>query len=176
MRAGAAPSRTLAAAGRQALTRNPSFARMERKMKPNTAFSFFAATLLVAFALGAAYAAKPATPKAQLEKEATHIVVGEVRSVSSSSNITGQEEITRYIAEIQVDKVEKGSGVKAADVIRVRYVSYTWRGAGLPPPSDSGHRPRPKQGDNVRVYLVNHGYNGAGYTRDGGYTGIDLAV
>jgi hypothetical protein len=139
---------------------------MERKMKPNAAFSFFAATLLVPFALGAAYAAKILTPRAQLEKEATHIVVGEVRSVSFTRNITGA--ITRYIAEIQVDKVEKGSGIKAADVIQVRYVSYTCVVRPCPP-SDSGHWPTPKQGDNVRVYLVNQGYNGAGHTTDGGY-------
>jgi hypothetical protein len=138
-------------------------------MKRSAAVSFFAAVGLVTLALAPGHAAKPSTSKAQLEKDATHILVGKVRSISSSRNMTGQYEITGYIAEIEVDKVEKGPGVKAGDVVRVRYVSNAWRGAGPPPPHDSGHRPRPKQDDYVRVYLVTQGYNGTGYTTDGGY-------
>ena len=55
------------------------------------------------------------------------------------------------------------------DVVLARYRRRKWQGIGTPPPGDSGHRPIPKEGDAVRAYLVNKGYNGAGYTTDGGY-------
>jgi hypothetical protein len=128
------------------------------------------ATLLVAVSANTAvFAAKAITPKAQLEKEATHIVVGKVRSISSSQQLKSQWAFTNYVAEIVIDKVEKGEGLKAGDVAQVRYHSQGWRGSGSPPPYDSGHSPIPKQDDSVRVYLVNRGYNGAGYTADGRY-------
>ena len=117
----------------------------------------------------AVFAAKLLTPKPQLEKEATHIVVGKVRSISSTQQVKGEWGFTNYVAEIAIDKVEKGEGLKAGDDVQVRYYSQGWRGSGSPPPFDSGHSPRPKQDDSVRVYLVNHGYNGAGYTTDGRY-------
>jgi hypothetical protein len=65
--------------------------------------------------------------------------------------------------------VEKGAGLKAGDVVQVRYLSRAWRGSGPQLPGDLGHSPRPKQDDSVRVYLVNQGYNGGGYTTDGRY-------
>src|SRR6516225_2230334 len=117
------------------------------------ALSLFGSAFLLTLALATAHAAKPATPKAQLEKEATHILLGKVQSISFSRNTADQWEITIYIAEIKVDKVEKGSGVNAGDVVQVRYVSNAWRGASPPPEGDSGHRPTPKQDDYVRVYL-----------------------
>ncbi len=114
-------------------------------------------------------AAKALTPKAQLEKAATHIVVGKVGSISSTTNLHGQYATTTYTANIAIDRVEKGEGVKPGDVVEVRYLATGWRGSGPPPPFDSGHSPRPKQNDTVRAYLVNKGYNGAGYTTDGRY-------
>ena len=125
--------------------------------------------MLVILAADIAHAAKAWTPKPQLEKAATHILVGKVRSVSSSTNTMSRYEVTSYIAEIGVDAVEKGSGLKPGDVVRVRYTSNAWLGPGPPPPHDSGHRQRPRKDDYIRVYLVNQGYNGAGYTTDGGY-------
>ena len=70
---------------------------------------------------------------------------------------------------IAISGVEKGDGLKPGDVVEVRYVSRAWRGSGSPPPFDSGHSPQPKENDTVRAYLVNQGYNGAGYTTDGHY-------
>ena len=129
-----------------------------------------AATLLVTVsAATAVVAAKALTPKAQLEKAATHIVVGKVKLITFTTNENAQYVTTTYTAQIAIDRVEKGDGLKPGDVVEVRYLSRGWRGSGSPPPFDSGHSPRPKQSDTVRVYLVNQGYNGAGYTTDGHY-------
>lgn len=129
-----------------------------------------AATLLVAVSANTAvFAAKAITPRAQLEKEAMHIVVGKVRSITSTANQNAQYATTNYAAVIAISGVEKGDGLKPGDIVEVRYVSRAWRGSGSPPPFDSGHSPRPKENDTVRAYLVNQGYNGAGYTTDGHY-------
>jgi hypothetical protein len=130
----------------------------------------FGATLLLAvFPNPAVFAAKAITPKAQLEKDATHVVVGKVRSISSTKRVKGQWGFTNYVAEIAIDRVEKGEGLKAGGIVQVRYHAQGWLGSGTLPPYDSGHSPTPKQDDSVRAYLVNHGYNGAGYTTDGQY-------
>jgi hypothetical protein len=73
------------------------------------------------------------------------------------------------VADIVIVKVDKGHRLKVGGVVHARYLTTGWRGNGTPAPHDSGHRPIPKTDDSVRAYLVNKGYNGAGYTTDGGY-------
>jgi hypothetical protein len=129
-----------------------------------------AATLLVTVSgATAVFAAKALTPKAQLEKAATHVVVGKVRSISFTTNLDARFLTTTYAAVIAISDVEKGERLKPGDIVEVRYISRAWRGSDSPPPFDSGHSPRPKENDTVRAYLVNQGYNGAGYTTDGHY-------
>ena len=110
--------------------------------------------LLAGFAASAAYAAKALTPKAQLEKEATNIIVGKVRSIASSTALTSQYKHITYVAVIGVDSVEKGAGLQAGHVVYAHYWSKAWIGVGAPPPDDSGHWPSPKTNDVVRVYLT----------------------
>jgi hypothetical protein len=130
----------------------------------------FAGTcLLAAFTMATAHAAKPATPKEQLEKDATHIIVGRVQSISSTTQRYGKYDIANYVAAIVVAELEKGVGLKAGDIIHARYKWTTWLSSGSRPVGDPGHWPTPHEGDAVRVYLVNKGYNGGGYTTDGGY-------
>jgi hypothetical protein len=129
----------------------------------------FGTLSLVMFAISTAYAAKPDTSKKQLEIGATHIIVGKVQTISQVTERVGEYDITQYVAEIQIDKVEKGNGLKVGDIVHARYLRKVWRGSGGPPPGDSGHWPIPKKDDSVRAYLTNKGYNGAGYTADGGY-------
>ncbi len=124
---------------------------------------------LVMFAISAAYAAKPETSKKQLEKDATHIIVGKVQTISQVTERVDDYDITHYVAEIPIDKVEKGDSLKVGDIVHARYLRKVWRGSSVPPPGDSGHWPIPKKDDSVRACLTNKGYNGAGYTTDGGY-------
>jgi hypothetical protein len=142
--------------------------QLERLMLRTSTLALAAleAFLLVILTASVAYAWKAATPKAKLEKDATHIVVGKVRSISFGKIVRPQFEITNYVAEIVVDRIEKGQGLKAGDVVHVR---YHWTVSRIPYVGDPGHRPRPNKDDSARVYLVNQGYNGAGYTTDGGY-------
>lgn len=130
--------------------------------------TFIAITGLCFLAHGA-FAVKMPTPKAEMEKGSTHILVGTVSRIYSTSERVGQFQETRYVAEILVKKIEKGDGLKVGEVVLVRYFWQDWRGRGTPPTGDPGHRPTPKKGDPVRVFLVNIGYNGAGTTTDGGF-------
>ncbi len=85
--------------------------------------SAFIATLLGAmFATTSVFAAKMLTPAPQLAKAATHIIVGKVRSISFTTHLEAQRAITKYVAEIAIDRVGKGDGLKAGDLVPVRYV------------------------------------------------------
>jgi hypothetical protein len=130
---------------------------------------FLGISFLLMFSTAVAHAAKNTTPKWRLEKDATHIVVGKVQSISSTHKVGGSYRLTYYVADILIDRVEKGESLKSGEVVQARYLSRAWVGTGTPPPNDSGHYPTAKQDDYVRVYLVNNGYNGQGYTTDGGY-------
>jgi hypothetical protein len=81
----------------------------------------FAGTcLLAAFTMATAHAAKSATPKEQLEKDATHIIVGKVQSISSTTQRYGKYDIANDVAAIVVAELEKGVGLKAGDIIHGR--------------------------------------------------------
>lgn len=73
----------------------------------------FGATLLLAvFANPAVFAAKAITQKAQLEKDATHVVVGKVRSISSTKRVKGSGvSLTTWrrsqLTELRKEKVSK---------------------------------------------------------------------
>jgi hypothetical protein len=131
--------------------------------------SFGAIALFLIFGVSATLAAKPETSIGQLQKDATHIVVGTVQTISVSRGKEGDYELMRYVAKITIRAVEKGKGIEPGQVIEVLYLSKAWLGNGTPPPGDLGHRPMPKTQDFVRVYLTNAGYNGAGQTTDGGF-------
>ena len=82
-----------------------------------------AATLLVAVsAATAVFAAKALTPKAQLEKAATHIVVGKVRSITPTTNQAAQYATTAYAAVIAISDVEiaRVAGQRLATAFRLR--------------------------------------------------------
>jgi hypothetical protein len=113
---------------------------------------------------------KGLTTKAQLQRDATHIVVGNVLASTSKTERVKEFEVTHLVAEIAVNRIEKGEGVKPGEKVHVRYWAQGWAGKGTPLPGMSEHySSTPKNGDVVRVYLVNKGYNGAGQTTDSGF-------
>lgn len=120
-----------------------------------------------------AQAEKVDTPKAGLQKMATHIVFGEVRAVYERHENAGRYAYTHYVAEIKAEKVEKGEGIAAGGLVYVRYWRRRWIGAGKPPPGTAGHRGLPEKGEKLRVYLARNVYDG--FTKDntdGGYNVI----
>lgn len=127
-----------------------------------------ACTVLVASAPRAG-AEKVDMSPAQLRAAATHVVVGTLQAVYARERKDGDWRVTERVAEVQVEAVEKGDGIAAGRVAYVRYWTRAWTGWGTPPPSTSGHRGLPAEGERVRLYLARDAYNGFGPGRmDGG--------
>ena len=128
------------------------------------------AVLLLAALLAplAAHAEKPNSPPAAMRKTATHVIVGQVKSIYKRVTREGGYRVTRYVAEVEVAKDEKGGLAKGA-LVYVRYWDRDWVANRPMPSNTSGHRGLPKEGETLRVYAVNKGYNGFGATTDGGF-------
>jgi len=105
----------------------------------------------------------------QLESTATHIVVGKVQAIYSRTEREGNYEYVRKVAEVKMDKVEKGKG--PTGLIYVRYFDRNWKGKGLVPPGGGAYWPQPKKGGSYRFYLARNAYDGwsKDENQDGGY-------
>ncbi len=57
--------------------------------------------------IASAQAAKATTPKWQLERDASHVVVGKVETLSFIHKVEGSYRITYHVADNLIDKVEK---------------------------------------------------------------------
>ena len=113
--------------------------------------------LLVLAAFDASAAVAPHPPEEMME-EATHVIRGEVVSLSSK---TQKSKVERgllfardriYKITIKVSSVEKGSGVNAGDEVLVEAWSPSTRFPPMPGPQ--GHQPVPDKGDLVKTYLL----------------------
>jgi uncharacterized protein (TIGR03067 family) len=91
--------------------------------------------------------------KAELENEATHIVVGKVQSVYSVMTRSDDWVDTNSVAEIAVQKVDKGDRIQTGDLVYGRFWNKRWTGEGSPDPYSQGHL-GPKTGEFVRAYLI----------------------
>ncbi len=109
----------------------------------------------------------------ELQKLATHIVVGQVTAIYERTE-TGDTWSTTYcIAEIKISSLEKGNGLGQDQLVYVRYWHRAWVGQGQIPPSTVGYRGLPRRGDHVRVFLARNAYDGFGQgNKDGGYNVI----
>ncbi len=144
--------------------------------KKNPRYLLFLVTFAV-FLFGFApitNAAKASSSKQQLETIATHIVVGKVQAIYSYKERKGIPLVSGYeyehkIAEVKIDKVEKGK--ISENLVYVRYWSRTWKGIGLPPPGGQSFSPQPETGQLCRFYLAKNSYDGWSEkdNQDGGY-------
>jgi len=89
---------------------------------------------------------------AELRDSATTILTGKVAQIYSSVSTSTDIEVTHFVAEVQVERVEKGK--YAAPLAYVRYYRIRDVGKGSPPPGDHGHYPAPKTGEAVRVFVT----------------------
>lgn len=114
----------------------------------------------------------PISPDA-LRNLATHIVAGKILAIYKREETDRMNARTYYVAEIRLEKIEKGAGLQPGQLVYARYFQSEWVGEGNPPP-DAELRfvptPRPKQ--RFRCYLVDNGYDGAGQNTDGGFNVI----
>jgi len=67
-------------------------------------------------------------------------------------------EYDHKIAEVKIDKVEKGE--ISESLVYVRYWSRTWKGIGLPPPGGQSFLPQPETGQLCRFYLAKNSNDG----------------
>ena len=115
---------------------------------------------LIAIAVSAPVGAEvPLKSKAQLQDQATHIVVGKVETVYSVRSENDDWVDTQSVAEIVVQRVEKGDRIQTGDLAYGRFWNRNWIGKGNPEPHSRGHMGPPTD-ELVRVYLVR---------KDGGY-------
>jgi hypothetical protein len=86
-------------------------------------------------------------------KDATHVITGTVKDVSSrdSGGTWPSETYTYFTIALAVDSVEKGKGVAAGDVVYVHCVQRTRQ--GFMAPGLRGHARVPGKGDQVRAFL-----------------------
>jgi hypothetical protein len=132
-----------------------------------------AVPLVVLFSALVARGEKASMSPAALERVATHIVQGEVKAIYTRAEKVGNWQYIRYIAEVRVEKSEKGKGLEAGGLVYARYWTRSWTGRGPMPPSTSGHRGLPKRGESLRIYLAQNAYDG--FTKensDGGFNVI----
>ena len=89
----------------------------------------------------------------ELEKSASHIVLGKVNRIYASVEKTADFEHTYNVAELSTTKVRKGGDISRGNRVIVRYWNKRWIGEGHPLPDHYGHHGVPKTGDTVLIYL-----------------------
>ena len=129
--------------------------------------ALFSTCLFFIVACHHAWAEKAPYSKQQLERIATHVVVGKVQAIYSFTEREGNYEYVRKVAEVKVEKLEKGKGLDR--LVYVRYFDRHWKGKGLVPPGGGSYGPQPKKGRTYRFYLARNAYDG--WSRDGAQDG-----
>jgi hypothetical protein len=147
---------------------NTQFAhRQERSIKMRKIK--FAVMIFLGCLTSAAFGAKMIMSPAKMRNMATHVIVGDVVRIYHHDQTTHDKSITNYVAEIRTKDIEKGEGLQNGDLVYARYWSSRWLPTAKPVPGQLGYRRLPKEGETLRVYLARNAYDGAGYTRDGGF-------
>lgn len=120
-------------------------------MNTRTFGSLFAGLIgLVATSL----AVKVDSPE-EAERGSSHVVSGTVLSIYTKITRDASYEWTRCVAAVRVDSVAKGEGIKAGDLIYVRYTSgNSWIGKGDMPPGPGPHENVPAEGDRRKICLI----------------------
>jgi len=136
--------------------------------------SFFMTLLLVLLGgggvgVGVLHAEKVNMLPAELKKTATHVIVGEVAQIYERKEVSKEWSTTYYLAEVRIKDVEKGDGIKADELVYVRYWHRARMPNSPPRPDTSGHRGMPVKGETLRIYLARNAYHGFGTANDGGF-------
>src|SRR5690348_16070303 len=81
-----------------------------------------------------ACAAVPRQTPDQLKNGATHIVVGTVTDIYTSTTKQGDSATIKIVAQIKIEKVEKGTGLNPGGLVYSRYWAAKWLGKAPAPP------------------------------------------
>jgi hypothetical protein len=97
----------------------------------------------------------------QAEKESSNIVTGTVTAIYSKIIRDPSYEWNHCVAVVRIEKIDKGDGLKAGDLIYVRYISSTkWIGKGPMPPGPGGHDNVPAEGEKRKICLTKNSDGG----------------
>lgn len=91
--------------------------------------------------------------KEKLQASASHILLGTVERTYERKEQRDGFEYTYMVAEISVERVEKGADVVANDRVFVRYWRKEWLGNGNPPTDHFGHRGIPTNKETAEIYV-----------------------
>jgi hypothetical protein len=121
-----------------------------------------------------AYAEKVDMSPEKLRETATHIILGTVLHIYERSETNDAWATTHYLAEVQVNLVEKGDKISQSGLVYIRYWRRHWLGGknDLRNLDTAGHRGLPKTGKSLRIYLARNAYDGFSVTDDGGFNVI----
>jgi hypothetical protein len=133
--------------------------------RPRTLLIPLAVSLLATLA----WAEKVDMSPEELVETATHIVDGQVVAIYERKTSDDKWANTSYLAEVRVNKAEKGDDLEKDDLVYIRYWHRNWIANRDPEPNTNGHRGLPAERDNIRVYLARNAYNGFGESKDGGF-------
>jgi hypothetical protein len=115
--------------------------------------------LTIAFVVLQAPAALAERPPQKRDK-ADLVVVGTVKKITSTARKFGNDGVsTNYVADVVVDKVEKGEGAKAGDTIKVHWFRVTKR-PSKPLAGAYGHRYPLEDRAEARIWLMKNGKDG----------------
>jgi hypothetical protein len=109
----------------------------------------------------------------QLRDAATHVVTGYIEGVFVEESESGAWRNLKYIAEVRVRNVEKGTGLNTGELCYVRYWNRVWIGNGHVPPGAYGLMTRPTKGTIATFYLRD---NRKGNVDDGKPGGLDIVL
>jgi hypothetical protein len=91
----------------------------------------------------------------EAEQKSTHILTGKIATIYSKTTRTATHETIQNVAQVQVQNVEKGEGLKNGETLYVRYVSkQQWIGKGPGEPGAGPHEHCPSEGQTLRMCLV----------------------
>ena len=95
----------------------------------------------------------PKQSKKELQASASHALAGTVERIYEHKEKRGDFEYTYGVAEVAVERVEKGADVVANERVFVRYWHKKWIGNGNPPPDHYGHWDIPAKTDTAEIYV-----------------------
>jgi hypothetical protein len=100
-----------------------------------------------------AHAEIPNQSKEELKASASHALIGTIQRTYERAEKRGDFEYTYGVAEVAVERVDKGDDIGPNDRVFVRYWHKRWMREGNPPPDHYGHRNVPEKTDSAEIYV-----------------------